>query len=122
MCTFIATKAPGKPLSRRLRLADGLQAGVESQAEVVAGPGGAAAEPAPRTAERIDLNPLAAGGAAEELVIGVLDPRLTDDVAGLQAPVGRPGQLMRGDLSDEPEDVGGERAVLVVADVGALDY
>jgi hypothetical protein len=71
--------------------------------------------------ERIDLDPLAAGGAAEELVVGVLDPRLTDDVAGPQAPVGRPGQLMRGDLSDEPKDVGGKGPVLVVADIGALD-
>src|SRR4029077_20310817 len=108
-------------LGPQLRLADGLQAGVQSQAKVVAGPGGAAAEPAPRMSERIDLNALAAGRAAEELVVGVFDSRLTDDVAGPQAPVSRPGQLMRGDLSDEPENVGGKGSVLVVADIGALD-
>ena len=45
---------------------------------------------AARAAQRVHLDPLAAGGAAQELVVGVLDARLPDDVPGLQVPVRRP--------------------------------
>ena len=111
----------GQSLGAQRRLADGLQARIEGQSQVVARLRRLAAELAPRAAQGVHLDPLAPGGAAQVLVIGVLDSRLADDVSRLQGPVGGPAELMRADLADEAEDVRGERTVLVLADVGALD-
>ncbi len=69
----------------------------------------------------VDLDPLAPGRAAQELVVGVLDASLADDVAGPQARLRGPPQLVRRDLADEAEQVGRHRPVLVLADVGAVD-
>ena len=71
--------------------------------------------------ERVDLDPLTAGGAAEELVVAVLDAGLADDVAGVETPVLRLFQLSRADLADEAEEMGGQRPVRVLPDVGPLD-
>ena len=115
MWTFIATKAPGNPLARSA--ASPTSCIPESSVRRRLSPAWAGRLPSccRGPAQRVHLDPLAAGGAAQELVVGVLDARLPDDVAGLQAPVRGPSQLMRADLADEAEDVGGERTVLVLA-------
>ena len=110
-----------QPPCAESRFADLLQARVQGQAQVVAGLRGPVAERPAGATQRVDLYPLTAGGAAEELVVAVLDAGLADDVAGVQAPVLRLFQLSRADLADEPEEMSGERPVRVLADVGALD-
>ena len=121
MWTFIATKAPGRPLARS---ADSpTSCSPESRVRRRLSPAWAGRLPrVPAGApQRVDLDPLAARRAAQELVVGVLDARLADDVAGPQALVSRALQLARADLADEAQDVGGERAVRVLAHVGPLD-
>src|ERR671931_38151 len=67
-------EAAGEALRPQGRLAHLLQAGVEGQPEVVAGPRRPVGELTPGTPQRVDLDPLTAGGTAEEAVVGVLDP------------------------------------------------
>ena len=95
------------------RLAGRLHVGVDRELQVVARHRRLGDEPAVgrRLAERVDLDPGHARLAAQEAVVGVLDPVLADLVAGPQALVARLLQLFFGDLADVAEDVGGERSV-----------
>jgi hypothetical protein len=114
-------EAAGQPPVTQRLLSHPLEPGVQREPQVVAGPRRAAPEHPLGTAERVDLDPLAAGDPAQEAVVAVLHTGLADDVAGSDAAIGGPLQLTWAHLPDDPEDVSGEGAGLVAADVGALD-
>src|SRR5262249_59152079 len=72
-------------------------------------------------AERIDLNPVRPGLPAQEAVVLVLDPRLADRVAGLEAGVPRLVELLSGHLADVPKEVRRDVPLLVLAGEDPLD-
>ena len=85
MWTFIATKAPGRPLARSADSPTSCSPESRVRRRLSPARAGAVAERPARAAERVHLDPLTAGGAAQEPVVGVLDAGLADDVAGLEA-------------------------------------
>src|SRR3954452_12348106 len=102
-------------LARRLDLA------IERQHEVVAGLWRRLAErPTGRGPGGVHLHPREAIGAAEDVVVAVLDTGLPDLVARLEPLVAGLLQLVLGDLAYVSVDVRGQRAGGVVADVHAL--
>jgi hypothetical protein len=97
-------------------LADGLQLGVEREAQRVPGDRVDDAELPLGAAERVDLDPRRAGASAQVAVVLVLDPILADDVAGLEAAIARLLQLLLGDLAGVAEQVGRQGPLRVAAD------
>ena len=73
------------------------------------------------TAERVDDDAREAVGAAQVLVVGLLDAVGPDPRAGLDAAVALPLELGGRDLARGPEQLGGELVVRVVAQVLLLD-
>src|SRR5205814_6186956 len=73
-----------------------------------------------RPALGVDLDSGQAVGAAEHVVVGVLDARLANLVTGDEALVAGLLELRPSDLANVPEDLRGEGAARVVAHVDAL--
>ena len=69
----------------------------------------------------VDLDAGLAVDAAQQRVVGVLDPGLADVVAGLEGLEARVLELLLVDLADVAEQVGGEVALRILAHVDALD-
>ena len=72
-------------------------------------------------AERVDLHPGGAVAAAQEAVVLLLDARLADAVAHLDAAVARVLELFLRDLADRAEQVGADLVEGVLAQEDALD-
>src|SRR5258708_21472 len=85
--------------------------------------GGCGLESRARPPERVDAPARHPGHAARELGVGRVDAGLAEDVAGAIAELDARLQLLRRDLARVAEELGGERAVRVVAEVrlGDLD-
>ena len=104
----------GRPSRRRRRAARTSRApprrspgrwGRSSAGRCRPGTAGVAAGLALRATERVDLDLGGAGPAAQEAVVLVLDARLADLVARLQARVAGLLELLRGDLADAAEEL-----------------
>ena len=106
------------PLEQPLGLL--LEVEVERQGERPAGPGLLAPVLVEHPAAAVDHHHALALGAAQVLVVALLDPLLADQVARLVAAVGG-GDLGRGDLAQVAEHVGGLRPVAVEPQVADVD-
>ena len=110
---FMTTKAPRERAERLLSGLLDVEVDAEPQVAALAGLG--LAQVARLHAERVHLHALLAVLAAQEAVVGVLDPRLPDAVAERDAAVAAVLELLLGDLADRAEEVGADLVVRVLA-------
>ena len=122
LCTFIVTKAPGRP-----KEASALSPAAWTSGSIVSfrlSPGVGGSETScppgvgwPSALTWILVSP---GSPAQVAVVAVLDPAFADLVAGLQVPVGGFLQLFFVDLADAADHVRGPGSVRVGADEDPL--
>jgi hypothetical protein len=105
-----------------------LEMEVEGEGEVAAGAGRDALQGAQGAARGVHLDQVKAIGAAQEVLVLLLEAALADEVAGAVVGGGRGGELAGVNLADEAKHVGADGAVGVAAlrhlgegDAGEID-